>query len=124
MEAYTGGITKMMLKKIATTIIATLIICSALAAASSAATLSPTLQTQVKGLANTASVGVVIISFNAPNGLTESHLNILRGVGISKGVTFQKLGMVGAVLNVGQVRALAANSSVRSIWSNERLTYY
>ncbi|HEY0321840.1 MAG TPA: S8 family serine peptidase [Pyrinomonadaceae bacterium] len=114
----------MMLKKIATTVIATLIICSALVAASSAATLSPTLQTKLKGLANNASVGVVIISFNAPSGLTESHLNILRGVGISKGVTYQKLGMVGAVLNAGQVRALATNSSVRSIWSNDQQTYY
>ena len=113
-----------MLKKIATTIIATLIICSALAASSSAATLSPALQTQLKGLANNASVGVVIISFNAPNGLTENHLNILRGVGITKGVTFQKLGMVGAALNAGQARALANNPSVVSIWSNDRQVYY
>src|SRR5215210_6885611 len=114
----------MMFKKLATTTIATLIICSALVAATNAATLSPALKTRINGLANTASAGVVIVSFNAPNGLTEDHLNILRNVGINKGVTFPKLGMVGAVLNAGQVRALAANSSVRSIWSNDRQTYY
>ncbi|MBV9959340.1 MAG: S8 family serine peptidase [Acidobacteria bacterium] len=89
-----------------------------------AARLSPTLQNQLNGLANNASVGVVIISFNTSSGLTASHLNILRGLGILKGVTFQKLGMVGAVLTAGQVRALQNNSAVRSIWSNDRQAYY
>src|SRR5438270_2701169 len=32
--------------------------------------------------------------------------------------------MVGAVLNAGQVRSLANNSSVRSIWTNDRLRYF
>lgn len=113
----------MILKKIATTIFATLIICAAVIA-SQAATLSPALQNQLKGLSNNASVGVVIISFNAPNGLTESHLNTLRLLGVNKGVTYPTLGMVGAVLNAGQVRSLANNSSVRSIWSNDRQSYY
>ena len=58
-----------------------------------AAKLSPRLSTQLSGLANNASVGVVIVSFNAPNGLTSTHLNIFRGVGINSAVTFQKLGM-------------------------------
>lgn len=114
----------MMRRKITTTIIAALIICSALAASSNAATLSPQLRTQLNGLADTTSMGVVIVSFNAPKGLTEDHLNILRAVGIRKGVTYPRLGMVGAVLSAGQVRALAANSSVRSIWSNDRQVYY
>jgi serine protease AprX len=114
----------MIRQRIASIIIATLIICSALVAAGNAATLSPTLRSQLNGLTNSASVGVVIISFNTQSGLTEDHLNILRGVGITKGVTFPKLGMVGAVLTAGQVKALASNSSVRSIWSNDRQTYY
>jgi serine protease AprX len=88
------------------------------------ATLSPALRQQLNGLANNAPVGVVIISFNAPKGLTESHLNILRSVGINKGVTFPTLGMVGTALTAGQVRTLAANPSVRSIWSNDRQAYY
>ena len=75
-------------------------------------------------LSDNVSVGVVIVSFNSSNGLASSHLNILRGLGITQGVTFQKLGMVGAVLTAGQVRALSNNSSVRSIWSNDRQVYY
>src|SRR5436190_2232815 len=89
-----------------------------------AATLSQTLRNQLAGLTDSASVGVVIISFNTSNGLAESHLNILRGLGITQGVTFQKLGMVGAVLTAGQVRVLSNNPSVRSIWSNDRQIYY
>ncbi len=90
----------------------------------SAATLSPVLQRQMNGLANDASVGVVIISFNTSDGLSAANLNALRGVGITSGVTFQKLGMVGAVLTAGQVRTLAANTSIKSIWSNDRLQYF
>ena len=89
-----------------------------------AAKLSPMLQSQLDGMADTASVGVVIISFNTSNGLSLANTTLLRSVGITSGVTFQKLGMVGAVLTAGQVRTLAANSSVRSIWSNDRLQYF
>lgn len=113
----------MILKKIAQTIIAALIICAALAAAG-AATLSPRLDAQLKGLSNSDSVGVVIISFNAPNGLSETNLNTLRLLGITKGVTYPRLGMVAAALNAGQVRALQNNASVLSIWSNDRLVYH
>ena len=89
-----------------------------------AATLSPKLTAQIQGITDDTSVGVVIIGFNAPNGLTSGHLDVLRAVGISSGVTFNKLGMVGAVLTAGQIRALQNNPSVRSIWNNDRLQYY
>src|SRR5688572_8913551 len=88
-----------------------------------AASLSPDLESKLQTLQSDASVGVVIVSFNG-NGLQSSHLNLLRSLGINDGVTFQNLGMVGAVLNVGQVRALASNASVRSIWTNEQLQYH
>lgn len=105
-------------------VLAVLIMAGAFFINADAAKLSPRLANQLNGLANNASVGVVIVSFNAPNGLTSTHLALLRGVGITSGVTFQKLGMVGAVLTAGQVRALSGNSSVKSIWSNDRLQYF
>ena len=89
-----------------------------------AATLSPELQSQIEGITDDSSVGVVIVSFDTSIGLNESHINVLRGIGVASGVTFQNLGMVGAVLNAGQVRALASNTSVRSIWTNDELSYY
>ncbi len=100
------------------------LVCVSYGQASGAATLSPKLQNQLNNLANSVSVGVVIISFNTSNGLNQSHLNILHALGINNGVTFPTLGMVGAALNAGQVRALAGNPAVRSIWSNDRQRYH
>lgn len=93
-------------------------------ATTSAATLSPTLASKLGQSANSVNVGLVIVAFNTNNGLNAAHLNILRGVGITKGRTLQHLGMVAVIATAGQVRSLAANSSVRSIWSNERLQYF
>ena len=102
----------------------TLAVTGILAFSVGAATLSPALQSQMSGLSDNASVGVVIVSFNTTSGLTSTHLNILRGIGITSGVTYQTLGMVGAVLNAGQIRSLAANPSVKSVWSNDQQSYY
>ncbi len=104
-------------------LIACAIVCILLVNAQ-AATLSPALEGRLNGLANDLSLGVVIVSFDTSNGLNSGHLNILQGLGITEGVTFQKLGMVGAVLNAGQIRSLAANAAVRSIWSNDRQAYF
>ena len=92
--------------------------------AASAARLSPSLSSQLATLPNSAGVGVVIVSFNTTNGLAASHLTLLRSVGITRGVTLQQLGMVAAPATAGQIRALAGNSAVRSVWSNDQLSYF
>jgi len=76
-------------------------------------------------------LALLLSLFNTNNGLNATHLNILRGIGITRGRTgitrgrtLQHLGMVAVTASAGQVRALAANSSVRSIWSNDRLKYF
>ncbi|HLM60451.1 MAG TPA: S8 family serine peptidase [Pyrinomonadaceae bacterium] len=89
-----------------------------------AATLSPKLQNQLSTLSDTASVGVVIVSFNTSSGLQESHLSILRSVGVTGGQTFPKLGMVSQPMTAGQVRALSNNPAILSLWSNDPLQYY
>jgi serine protease AprX len=89
-----------------------------------AAKLSPALRTKLNGLANSAQVGMVVVAFKTNNGLQNSHLNILRSVGVLGGQTFPTLGMVAQPMTAGQVRALQNNSAVRSIWSNDRLHYY
>src|SRR5215213_5786933 len=115
-----------MIRRIANTLIAILIISSAIGATASAnaATLSPTIQSQINTLADTASVGVVIVSFKTSDGLKDSHLGVLRGLGIKGGITFPNLGMVGVHATAGQVKALASNAAVRSVWSNDQLEYY
>jgi len=89
-----------------------------------AASVSPTIQSQLASLADDVSIGVAIVAFNTNNGLQESHLNVLRSVGIAAGETFPKLGMVAMPMTAGQVRALQNNPDVRSIWSNDPLVYY
>ncbi len=90
----------------------------------SAATLGPSLKTKLAGLASDAKVGTVIISFNTTKGLQPAHLDALRALGITKGLTLNRLGMVAAVATAGQVKALASNPSVRSVWFNDQLHYF
>ncbi len=89
-----------------------------------AANLSPKLRNQLTSIADNAGVGMVIVSFNTTNGLHESHLNILRAVGITGGQTFPTLGMVAQPMTAGQVRALQNNPNIKSLWSNDKLIYY
>ncbi len=88
-----------------------------------AADLSPTLQSKLPNLADNVEVGMVVVAFNTSNGLQESHLNVLRSVGVTGGQTFPNLGMVAQPMTAGQIRALAGNPAVRSIWSNDQLYY-
>ncbi len=76
-------------------VIITAILAGLVMTATVAATLSPQLASKLGGLANTANVGFVIVSFNTSNGLSVAHLDVLRGVGVTKGITLNRLGMVG-----------------------------
>ena len=111
-------------KTTAARLVAALLLGFALTSLASAATLSQTLTNQLNTLNDAANVGIVIVSFNTNSGLNESHLNTLRSVGINKGFTFQNLGMVATPATVGQVRALLGNNAVRSVWSNDKLSYF
>jgi serine protease AprX len=107
-----------------TTLLATLLVCLALHSASGAV-LSPTLSAQLGGLADSAQVSTVIVAFDTANGLQDSHLAALRALGITKGLTLPRLGMVALTgATAGQVRALASMRGVRSVWSNDRLEYF
>ena len=110
-----------MLRRIFATFVALFICCTA----ALAATLSPTLESQLGSAADDVNVGTVIVAFNTQQGLNDSHLAVLRGVGIARGLTLPQLGMVAVPsATAGQVRGLAANSAVRSVWSNDQLYYF
>ncbi|MDQ3907131.1 MAG: S8 family serine peptidase, partial [Acidobacteriota bacterium] len=106
-----------------TTLLAAIIV--ALAAHSAlAAKLSPSLSAKLPALADAAPVGTVIVSFNNAGSITDAQLGVLRSIGILGGRTFPHLGMVAVNATAGQVRALVADPSVRSVWSNDQLRYY
>jgi serine protease AprX len=104
-------------------IISWILLCLA-AFAAEAATLGPALSAHVGNVSDSADVGVVIVAFKTTNGLNNTHLSVLGSVGITRGITFQQLGMVAAPATAGQVKALAASAFVRSIWSNDELNYF
>lgn len=105
-------------------LVSAIVLASVFALGVQAANLSPKLQDQLANLGDEAGVGMVIVAFNTNNGLNQSHLNILQSVGVTGGQTFPTLGMVAQPMTVGQVRTLAANPQVRSIWSNDAIFLY
>ena len=74
-------------------ILAAVLICIVTVAVS-AARLSPALSSRLNGAPDTASVGLVIVAFNTSNGLSSAHVNLLRSLGITGGITYTHLGMV------------------------------
>ncbi|HST54178.1 MAG TPA: S8 family serine peptidase [Pyrinomonadaceae bacterium] len=113
-----------MLKRIPAALTTLVLLFLVASADAQAAVIGPSLQKKLAGLSTDAKVGTVIVAFNTTNGLQDSHLNVLRSLGITGGITLNRLGMVAVVATAGQVRALAANSAVRSVWSNDRLYYF
>jgi serine protease AprX len=110
--------------RLAGALCALIIAVCAFAGAARAATLGPSLADRLDQLSDGASVGVVIVAFHTNSGLTDAHLNVLRAVGVTGGRTLPTLGMVAFPATVAQVRALAADGAVRSIWPNEKLDYH
>ena len=113
-----------MLRRISAALAAAFLFCLVSIADVSAATIGPSLRSKLSGLADGASVGTVIVTFNTTTGLQPSHLDLLRSLGINKGITLERLGMVACAATAGQVRALAGSPAVRSVWANDRLSYF
>jgi serine protease AprX len=89
-------------------------------AASTVAEVDPRLRAALVGA--TAPVQAVV-SFHGNGAPTGAHLAALRGVGITRGVSFRSLPIVGVLLTGTQLDALAARPEVRSIFFNRALTY-
>lgn len=113
-----------MIRRITEKFAAAFIVSLVLSIVASAATLSPKLQADLAAQPDTVDAGLVIVAFNTTDGINESHLSLLRGMGITRGITFKNLGMVAVPATLGQVKQLSARSEVRSVWSNDRLEYF
>jgi serine protease AprX len=88
----------------------------------SAAVIGGSLQSKLSSVAGTDPVGLVIVSFEDNDaGLTAAHVEVLRHVGVTTGRQLPRLGMVAAILTADQVRTLAADPSVRSLYANDPL---
>jgi serine protease AprX len=65
----------------------------------------------------------VLVTFRGDGAPTESQINVLKDLGITQGITFQNLPIAGIVATAEQIKALATNSEVYSIYDNEEVEY-
>lgn len=66
----------------------------------------------------------VVVTFHGDGAPSASQVDLLKGVGVTTGLTFRSLPMAGVLATSSQVDALAANPEVRSLYLNAPLTYY
>jgi serine protease AprX len=67
---------------------------------------------------------VAVVTFDGDGPATSEQLGALRSVGLTEGLTFRALPVVGIVGTADQIRAVAALPGVRSVYPNKQLTYY
>ncbi|MBM6619184.1 S8 family serine peptidase [Bacillus sp. RD4P76] len=65
----------------------------------------------------------IIVTFKGDGAPSSTQLKLLEDLGITKGVTFENLPIAGAVATVSQIKELAKNPEVYSIYDNEKITY-
>ena len=66
----------------------------------------------------------VIVTFTGSGAPQAAQLLALQQLGITRGITMRALPIAGVIATAAQVDALAQNPSVRSLYSNQKLTYY
>lgn len=77
----------------------------------------------VKALETAVEPLQVIVTFEGQGGPTSDHLNLLKKLGISTGITMKSLPISGILATKEQINKLAATPGVKSIYLNKRLTY-
>lgn len=86
-----------------------------------AARLGPGLQAQLSAL-GPGEVAQVIVTFHGDTAGAD-QLELLRSLGITRGLYFRSLPIVGVLATRAQAEALAGRPEVRSLWPNQRLQY-
>ena len=66
----------------------------------------------------------VVVTYNQSGPLTAAELSTLQGLGITRGITMRSLPIAGVVATPAEIRALAQQSNVVSIFPNRQLTYF
>lgn len=66
----------------------------------------------------------IVVVYDQTGPVQAGQLDVLRSLGITRGITMRRLPMAGALATPAQIRALAGRGDVLSIHANEALTYY
>ncbi|TGE23329.1 S8/S53 family peptidase [Hymenobacter metallicola] len=78
----------------------------------------------LKKALQTSPLAQVVVTFQGEGAPQPAQLNLLRQLGISKGLTFRAVPIAGVLATAAQVDALAHNPQVKSLYYNKRLSYY
>ena len=66
----------------------------------------------------------VVVVFDQTSAPAAGQLDVLRSLGITRGITMRQLPIAGALATPAQIRALAGRGDVLAIHANSALTYY
>jgi serine protease AprX len=77
----------------------------------------------VKALETAVEPLQVIVTFEGQGAPSVDHLNLLKKIGISTGITMKSLPISGILATKEQIKKLAATPGIKSIYLNKRLTY-
>ena len=67
---------------------------------------------------------MAVVTFEQMSAVSVSQIRAMKALGISKGVQFSAVPVIGLVANVAQIEAIAARDDVRSVWLNRKLDYF
>jgi serine protease AprX len=67
---------------------------------------------------------MAVVTFEQMNPVSITQIRALKALGISKGVQFSAVPVMGVVATVAQIEAIAARDDVRSVWLNRKLEYF
>jgi serine protease AprX len=104
-------------------LVAALLIATA-ASAIQGASLSQALASRLALLGDNADAGMVIVAFQHEQRPSGKPFECASKRWRHRRIHLPTLGMVAQPMTIGQVRTLSTNPAVRSIWSNDRMTYY
>ena len=66
----------------------------------------------------------VVVTFRGDGPPGAAQVSAVRALGVTEGITFRALPIMGVRATAAQVRAIAGLAGVRSVWSNAPLQYY
>ncbi len=67
---------------------------------------------------------VVVVTFDGTGPVTPAQRLAVSGLGVTQGLTFQSLPIMGVVATASQIRAIGTLAGVRSVYPNKRLQYF
>jgi serine protease AprX len=67
---------------------------------------------------------MAVVTFKQMSAVSVGQIREMKALGISKGVQFSAVPVMGLVANIAQIQAIVARDDVRSVWLNRKLDYF